>query len=103
MNDQQILNEMINVYVKAIPEMKLLGEIDWYNAARITQRRIASKLHNELNLSSAQLARECHADLQGYIEVKFGSNIMDATNCFNKGCFDLYLLSQHLIQIGGSP
>jgi hypothetical protein len=103
MDDQQILKEMISVYTRAIPEMKSLGEIDWCNEAHITRKRIASKLYQGSNLALIQLARECHADLQGYVQRRFGSSVMDAKDCYDKGCFALYLLSQCLIQIGGSP
>ncbi len=103
MIDRQVFEEMINVYEKAIPEMEWLGEIDWGNAARETQERIDANSHGNLKESSMQLARECHADLQGYIEVRFGANVMEAESCYGEGCFDLYVLGQYLIQMGGFP
>lgn len=103
MEDRHIFEEMIAVYERAIPEMRWLGEFDWCSAANVTIRRLNAYLHAELKETPLQLARECHADLQGYIEVKYNSSIMDAQGCYDEGCFDLYVLSQRLVQVGGLP
>ena len=103
MVDKRAFEEMIVVYEKAIPEMGWLEEFDWCNAACETLKRIIIHLHQGLNEFSIQLARECHADLQGYIAVKYGSNILDAESCGDGDCFDLYLLGQRLVQIGDKP
>jgi hypothetical protein len=102
MSDRQVFEEMIRVYRKAIPEMKLLGEVDWCNAARETLRRLFIHFHKS-TISPIQLARECHADLQGYVQVRFDADLLDAESCRDEGCFDLYMLGQHLAQMGGYP
>lgn len=99
----QIFEEMLGIYDKSIMDMKLLGELDWYSAAKQTQRRLAAYLQGKLNEAPSQLARECHADLQGYVRVKFGSDIMEADDCRKKGCYGLFDLSQRLVEIGGIP
>ena len=103
MIDRQVFEEMMAIYGEAIPEMGLLGEIDWRNAAKTTLIRLNSYLRTELIESSPQLARECHADLQGYVKVKFDVDLMNSQDCQSEDCFKLYLLGQRLVEIGGLP
>lgn len=83
--------------------MRLLGELDWYIAAKQTQRRLVIYLQENLNETQDQLARECHADLQGYMKVKFDSDINNADDCRKKGCYYLFDLGQRLVKIGSIP
>ncbi len=103
MLNYQIFEEMLAIYDKAIFKMMFLGELDWYMAAKQTQKRLVAYLHGELNEASSQLARECHADLHGYVKVKFSADIMDANDCRKKDCYHLFDLSQRLVEIGGMP
>jgi hypothetical protein len=104
MLESQVFEEMLRFYNKFAWEMKCRGEFDWYTAARQTQRRLAAYLYGNLSETPLQLARECHADLQGYVQVKFGSNIMnlDRSNS-SEDYYALYELGQRLMLMGGAP
>jgi hypothetical protein len=103
MLDKQVFEEMLKFYSKSIPEMKHLGELDWCNAVNQTLKRLLFYFEDNLSEISFQLARECHADLQGYVQVKFGSNLMNADSCSSEDYDILYKLGQNLILIGGTP
>ncbi len=97
------IEKMMDVYEKSIPEMKLLGEFGWCNAAINTRKRLIAFLGKIFKEDLSQLARECHADLQGYVRVKFESDIMNADDCYKKKCYHLFEIGQRLVEIGGMP
>jgi hypothetical protein len=96
MTDNRVFLEMIVIYGEAIPEMRWCGEIDWCNAATHTVKRLGAYLYGELNESPSQLARECHADLQGYVQTVLGANLKNEQDCQRKDCSNLYLLGRKL-------
>jgi hypothetical protein len=100
----EIFVEMLSFYEQAIPCMGFLGETQWCSAAIVTFQRVIEYLHQGLKESPENLARECHADLQGFVQVNFEIDLMETGEISSDEDLSYYFeLNNNLVAIGGYP